>query len=79
MISNGSIEAADSRLDVSATNVNETLQRHLPWGLPTGKTATCLLTQEDYLIGYSDEFHMPLWAAFTVKPVITLSFLYSMM
>jgi len=68
MISNASMEAADSRLN---TNINETLQRHLPWGPPTTDKASCLLTQEDYVIGYSEEFQQPLWAAFTITPVIT--------
>jgi len=68
-------ETVDSRLDMSASSINETLQRHLPWGLPTTDTSTCLLAHEDYVIGYSEDFRLPLWAAYTVTPVTTLSFI----
>jgi len=70
-------ETVDSRLDMSANSINETVQRHLPWGLPTTDTTTCVLAQEDYVIGYSEDFQLPLWAAYTVTvtPVTTLSFI----
>ena len=68
-------ETIDSRLDMSASIINETVHRHLPWGLPTTDTTTCLLAQEDYVIGYSEDFQLPLWAAYTVTPVTTLSFI----
>jgi len=71
-MNNVSVEAADSRLNMSAKSINETLQRHLPSGVPTTNSSTCLLAHEDYITGYSDEFHMPLWAAFTISPVIAM-------
>jgi len=64
------MESADSRLRIATKDLNDTLQRHLPWGPPTSTTSTCLLAQQDYVIGYSDEFHLPLWAAFTITKVI---------
>ena len=74
MLSNTSVEAADSRLNMPEGSINETQQRHLPWGPPTTNATTCILTQEDYSLGYSAEFHLPLWAAFTVTPVTIIIF-----
>ena len=71
--SSDTVEAANARLHLSARSIKQLLKRLLPFGLPTGKFPTCLLAQEDYLMGYSDEYNMPLWTAFSVKPVNTLS------
>jgi len=73
LVSSDTVEDADARLDLSAKTVKKLVKRLLPFGLPTGKFPTCLLAQEDYLMGYSDEYNMPLWTAFSVKPVNTLS------
>jgi len=66
------MDVADSRLTMATKNINDTLQRHLPWGPPTTNMTTCLLAQEDYVIGYSEDYHLPLWAAFTITKVIWL-------
>jgi len=64
------VENADRRLDRPVSgSLNETLQRHLSWGLPTSNKSTCLLAHEDYVIGYSENWRLPLWAAFIITPV----------
>ena len=39
---------------------------HLPWGAPQGGAGKggCILTQQDFVTGYSTSLRLPLWVAY---------------
>ncbi|XP_068933490.1 ectonucleotide pyrophosphatase/phosphodiesterase family member 3 [Petaurus breviceps papuanus] len=62
----------NQNLNLKAEEENETVKENLPYGRPRitqGSKNYCLLYQKDYVSGFSQEIHMPLWSSYTVfKP-----------
>jgi len=71
MYFNTTVEQADSRLNISDADVAVSMKNHLPLGAPeaTSNKSVCHLVQEDYILGFSATYHVPLWAAFKLRPV----------
>ena len=46
--------------------VSKLQEKHLPWGVPEGGAGQegCILTQNDFVTGYSTSLHLPLWVAY---------------
>ena len=46
--------------------VSQLQKTHLPWGVPQGGAGKggCLLTQNDFITGYSTSLRVPLWVAY---------------
>ncbi len=70
--------AMDERfLNLTADNQTGLEKTHLPHGLPAHPSSDPLfvLYQDDYVLGYSAEYLMPRWAAFSAGPdAVTLLF-----
>ena len=51
---------------LSLSLVSRLLEMHLPWGLPRGGAGAggCILTQQDFVTGYSTSLRLPLWVAY---------------
>ena len=63
---------------LSSSLVSQLLEMHLPWGVPQGGAGTggCILTQQDFVTGYSTSLRLPLWVAYKLHgEVRTESFL----
>ncbi|XP_048584755.1 venom phosphodiesterase isoform X2 [Nematostella vectensis] len=56
----------DKRLDLSDQQIASLKKSHFPWGLPQGGAGKggCLLTQSEYLTGYSTYLRLPLWVGY---------------
>ena len=63
----------DDRLNLRPDDAAALLVRHLPLGSPglTNGVPVCQLAQTDYVLGYSVDYHLPFWAAFTIEKVCT--------
>ncbi|XP_074043699.1 ectonucleotide pyrophosphatase/phosphodiesterase family member 3 [Macrotis lagotis] len=58
------------KLNLTTKEEIETLKENLPYGRPriTQRSKSyCLLSQNDYLSGFSQEIHMPLWTSYTIS------------
>ena len=66
-------DEADLLLNFTASETEESLKKHLPTGVPSLQvdSATCLMTQRDYITGYNYEVRMPVWAAYTLDKQVT--------
>ena len=63
---------------LSSSLVSQLLEMHLPWGVPQGGAGKggCILTQQDFVTGYSTSLRLPLWVAYKLHgEVRTESFL----
>ena len=63
---------------LSSFLVSQLLEMHLPWGAPQGGAGKggCILTQQDFVTGYSTSLRLPLWVAYKLHgEVRTESFL----
>lgn len=63
---------------LSSSLASQLLEMHLPWGVPQGGAGTggCILTQQDFVTGYSTSLRLPLWVAYKLHgEVRTESFL----
>lgn len=56
----------DKLLDLTDNQISELMDLHLPWGVPQGGAGNggCILTQQDFVTGYSTTLHLPLWVAY---------------
>jgi len=56
----------DKMLDLTDDQISQLLEMHLPWGLPQGGAGDggCILTQQDFVTGYSTALRLPLWVAY---------------
>ena len=64
------VEELDARLNLDDDAIAVSQSAHLPLGVPeinTPDVTACVLTQTDYVTGYSHVHHMPLWSAFTMN------------
>ncbi|XP_014666538.1 PREDICTED: ectonucleotide pyrophosphatase/phosphodiesterase family member 2-like [Priapulus caudatus] len=65
---NGDMDLIDSRLNIDISISGPILSKHAPWGAPRVERFTTddvyLLPHEDYVLGYSSSFKVPLWASF---------------
>ena len=62
--------AYNELLTLDATERQEALDRHLPWGTPAspaGATNEHVLVNEQYVIGYDDDLRIPLWVAYRLR------------
>jgi DNA/RNA endonuclease G (NUC1) len=62
--------AYNELLTLDATERQEALDRHLPWGTPAspaGATNEHVLVNEHYVIGYDDDLRIPLWVAYRLR------------
>ena len=58
--------AADKQLWLNKADKQRSLERNLPWGVPTAAGISgklVLLIQRDYVIGYDAELRVPVWTA----------------
>ncbi|XP_007669807.2 ectonucleotide pyrophosphatase/phosphodiesterase family member 3 [Ornithorhynchus anatinus] len=65
------IDVLNQRLNLSSSKVNETVNKHLPYGRPRvlQSKSYCQLFQEEYVSGFDHDIQMPLWSAYTIlKP-----------
>ena len=63
---------------LSSFLVFQLLEMHLPWGVPQGGAGKggCILTQQDFVTGYSTSLRLPLWVAYKLHGEVgTESFL----
>ena len=75
-ITSTSVEQLDARLNLTSDDIDVSLARHLPLGTPaldTPNDSACLLTQTDYVTGFSYSHLMPLWSAFTVTHQVRMT------
>ncbi|NXT51955.1 ENPP3 phosphodiesterase, partial [Pluvianellus socialis] len=72
------ISVLNERLNLTAEEINKANSYHLPYGRPKvlqKEQVYCLLSHHGYVSGYSYDFWMPLWTAYTVnKPENTSGF-----
>ncbi|KAM7444663.1 hypothetical protein ABFA07_006760 [Porites harrisoni] len=56
----------DKLLDLNQSQISQLLEMHLPWGAPQGGAGKggCILTQQDFVTGYSTSLRLPLWVAY---------------
>ena len=49
--------------------------RHVPWGLPEGGAGEggCILNQREFVTGYSNYLHVPLWVAYRLDGKVRLN------
>ena len=64
---------ADLLLNLTTSETEGSLNKHLPTGAPSLQvaSATCLMTQRDYITGYNYEVCMPVWVAYTLDKQVT--------
>ncbi|XP_077991015.1 venom phosphodiesterase-like [Glandiceps talaboti] len=62
-------EDFDRQLELSKSEVNQSLNLHAPLGRPLVKfdASHCVLTQDDYVTGYNNDVKMPMWVSYTVE------------
>ena len=75
-ITSTSLEQLDARLNLTSEAIDVSLTRHLPLGTPaldSPDVNACLLTQTDYVTGFSYSHLMPLWSAFTVTHQVRMT------
>ena len=67
-------DEADLLLNLTTSETEESTKKHLPTGVPSLQvdSATCLMTQRDYITGYNYEVRMPVWAAYTLEKQVTV-------
>lgn len=60
------VDRYDKMLNMSDDQIYNLTMIHLPWGVPQGGAGDggCLLTQHDFITGYSTSLHLPLWVAY---------------
>lgn len=49
--------------------VTHLIEVHLPWGVPEGGAGDggCILTQQDFVTGYSTSLRLPIWVAYKLR------------
>ena len=72
------MEEIDKRLDLSEDEVEESTSLHLPLGVPliSEDAEMCQLVQHDYVTGYSNDYTIPTYAAFTITHVRISKYLF---
>ncbi|KAJ7386453.1 hypothetical protein OS493_008582 [Desmophyllum pertusum] len=60
------VDRYNKMLDMTDEQISRLQETHLPWGVPEGGAGQggCILTQQDFVTGYSTSLHLPLWVAY---------------
>ncbi|KAK6489736.1 ectonucleotide pyrophosphatase/phosphodiesterase family member 3-like [Huso huso] len=77
-LSNPEVENLNKQLERNGDQVNTANELHMPFGRPRvlqQNAKYCLLYHSQYINGYSQDFLMPLWCAYTVQKLENVSFL----
>ncbi|KAK1170764.1 ectonucleotide pyrophosphatase/phosphodiesterase family member 3-like [Acipenser oxyrinchus oxyrinchus] len=74
--SNSEVENLNKQLELNVDQVNTGNELHMPFGRPRvlqQNAKYCLLYHPQYINGYSQDFLMPLWSAYTVQKFESVS------
>ncbi|KAL9950873.1 hypothetical protein ACROYT_G043443 [Oculina patagonica] len=65
-VNKSDVDRYDKMLDMSDEQISRLQETHLPWGVPEGGAGKggCILTQQDFVTGYSTSLRLPLWVAY---------------
>ncbi|KAI5094369.1 ectonucleotide pyrophosphatase/phosphodiesterase family member 1 isoform X1, partial [Silurus meridionalis] len=66
------VKELNRRLNSSSTSISTAQHLHLPYGVPRvlqKKADYCILQHSSYVSGYSKDILMPLWVAYSLKPL----------
>ncbi|XP_064625490.1 ectonucleotide pyrophosphatase/phosphodiesterase family member 3-like isoform X2 [Lineus longissimus] len=60
------VKTIDEQLNINTAEANDIIALHIPSGEPLlqGLGTVCTLVQQDYVHGYSEVFHSPIWSAY---------------
>ncbi|XP_077870144.1 venom phosphodiesterase-like [Saccoglossus kowalevskii] len=64
-----SIKDFDKQLDLTSTEIAKSLASNAPLGRPLvdHDTSHSVMIQRNYIVGYNNEFRMPMWVTYSVK------------
>lgn len=59
----------DKMLNMTDNQITHLIEAHLPWGVPEGGAGDggCILTQQDFVTGYSTSLRLPIWVAYKLR------------
>lgn len=65
------VKTIDEQLNINTVEANDIIAVHIPSGEPLlqGLGTVCTLVQQDYVHGYSEVFHSPIWSAYKLAKV----------